>query len=421
VSIGSRPEENTLGVVVGARGRRRSADFPASRARSRATAKGATLGTAYLGAGAGVLCGIAAVYGLAKFGVNIAEYPDALPAAAAWVLFVAAFLTVTITIGTRGDGVPGWLFPCYLAALVGVVALDFLAIWPLGDVGAYATASLAAGFGLLPAVTLRPARDIFIAAGALAAALLLAMAMSMPMTAETFPFAVPRQATTLAIAVMPPVLAVFVVQRFRRSVQLDLDRVLVQSTVSAPRFAVGMLASEELARLDLAAEELLDSIASGETALPLESKTASKAAQLATELRLHLIEGRRETWLYHAITESEQLGKSTTLTDPGSLAGLLDPQQRDGLLSAVWLLVADRSKTGGAAKIVLGPVLPPTNSFARRTITIPIRITTSGVPRNRVEPATWQALGRVGQFTTSTEDGSLRVDVNCIVANPAGQ
>ena len=60
-------------------------------------------------------------------------------------------------------------------------------------------------------------------------------------------------------------------------VQLELDRVLVQSTISAPRFAVGMLASEELARLDLAAEDLLDSVATGRTQLPLKPKTASIA------------------------------------------------------------------------------------------------------------------------------------------------
>jgi hypothetical protein len=229
------------------------------------------------------------------------------------------------------------------------------------------------------------------------------------------------QLVTISMAVFPPLFGVFVVVRFRRIVQLELDRVLVQSTVSAPRFAVGMLASEELARLDLAAEELLDSVASGRTALPLRPKMASTAASLATELRLHLIEGRRETWLYHAITESEQLGKSATLKDSGSLAGLLDPQQRDGLLAAVWLLVADKKKTGPTAQLVLGPVLPPEDAVARRTITIPIVITTTGVPRGRVDRSIWAALAKVGDFTYSSENSSLRVDLRCIVPNPADQ
>jgi hypothetical protein len=219
---------------------------------------------------------------------------------------------------------------------------------------------------------------------------------------------------------MPVVFGIYVVRRFRRIVQLELDRVLVQSTVSAPRFAVGMLASEELARLDLAAEELLEAVATGRTKLPLSPKTASTAASLATELRLHLIEGRRETWLYHAITESEQLGKSVTLADRGSLAGLLAPQQRDGLLAAVWLLVNDQSKTTPTAQLTIGPVtaIPEPGS---KTITVPLIITTTAVPRNRVDPATWDAIGKVGRFLDSTHNSSLRVEIECIVTNPADQ
>ena len=140
-------------------------------------------------------------------------------------------------------------------------------------------------------------------------------------------------------------IGVVIVDSYRRMVQIELDRVLVQSTVSAPRFAVGMLASEELARLDLAAETLLDAIATKKTSLPLSPRSASVAASLATELRLHLIEGRRETWLYHAVSESEMLGKTVTLIDKSSLAGLLDAAQRDGLLASAWLLVSDTKPT----------------------------------------------------------------------------
>jgi hypothetical protein len=183
---------------------------------------------------------------------------------------------------------------------------------------------------------------------------------------------------------------------------------------------VGMLASEELARLDLAAEELLESVATGRIKLPLSPKTASTAASLATELRLHLIEGRRETWLYHAITESEQLGRSVTLADRGSLAGLLAPHQRDGLLAAVWLLVSDQSKATPTAQLTIGPVtvIPDPGS---KTITVPLLITTTAVPRSRVDPATWDAIGKVGRFLDSTHNSSLRVEIECIVMNPADQ
>jgi len=204
-------------------------------------------------------------------------------------------------------------------------------------------------------------------------------------------------------------------------IQVELDRVLIQSTVSAPRFAVGMLASEELARLDLAAEDLLDSVASGRTPLPLRPKTASVAASLATELRLHLIEGRRETWLYHAVTESEMLGRAVTVTDKGGLAGLLDANQRDGLLAATWLLVSDTSKanTGRTVQIVLGPIAAERDPSAGRKLTVPILITTTGVTRNRVDPSTWDAMRRVGRYSDSTQNSSLRVDIECFVDNPA--
>ncbi len=419
----NRPDENTLGVILGRRRRTGvPAESTAARAVVQANAQGASLGTSHLGIGAGVLCAIQAVYGLAVFATNLGAYPSITPIVIAWVLFIVAFAAVSLTVATRGERFPGWMFSAYVTALAGVVAFDFIAIWPLGDIGVFATASVTAGFGLLPVVTLRPARDLVIAALVLLVAFLAATLLTTELTADT----IPRQIVTISLAVFPPLFAVFVVRRFRRMVQLELDRVLVQSTVSAPRFAVGMLASEELARLDLAAEELLDAVASGRTALPLRPKTASTAAQLATELRLHLIEGRRETWLYHAITESEQLGKSATLKDPGSLAGLLDPHQRDGLLSAVWLLVADTKrsdtkKSGTAANITLGPVAPNADPAQRKTIAVPIVITTAEVARSRVDPSIWAAFTKVGRFTTSTEKSNLRVDIECIVANPADQ
>ena len=197
---------------------------------------------------------------------------------------------------------------------------------------------------LLVVVTLRGPFEIIVSAATLGVVLALLIFFNTPPGTELDADWIAPQLSAVAFAVLPAIIGVAVVEGFRRMVQVELDRVLVQSTVSAPRFAVGMLASEELARLDLAAEQLLDAIATKKTALPLTPKTASIAASLATELRLHLIEGRRETWLYHAISESEMLGKSVTLVDKSSLAGLLDPAQRDGLLATAWLLVSEVKK-----------------------------------------------------------------------------
>ena len=413
----ARPEENTLGVIVGKRNRAGvPAGSTAGRAMRQASARGASLGTGYLGVGASILAALQGTYGLGMFLSHVGDYPDIVPAAAAWAVYALALIGVAVTIATRGEQMPDWLFGTFLFALAGVVALDLLAIWSLHDVGRYATAATSVGFGLLVALTLRRSRELLAAASTLGVVLVVAVLLTTKLT----PANIPAQILLITVAMMPVMFGLYIVRRFRRIVQLELDRVLVQSTVSAPRFAVGMLASEELARLDLAAEELLEAVATGRTKLPLSPKTASIAASLATELRLHLIEGRRETWLYHAITESEQLGRSVTLADRGSLAGLLDSQQRDGLLAAVWLLVSDQSKATPTAQLTIGPVteIPDPGS---KSIIVPLVITTTAVPRSRVDPATWDAIGKVGRFLDSTHNSSLRVAIECVVVNPADQ
>jgi uncharacterized membrane protein YiaA len=419
----SAPEENTLGVVITGAGRRRVKQ-PRRSGRVANSAHRASLGVAFLGLGAAILVGLRAIYGFSWFvalwGGDV--YPKPIAALASWIVLVAVLIGAIIAARIINDRLPDWVFALFLTGLAVSVALDIIAVWDLHNIGHNATAAIAAGMTLLVVVTVRGPLEILVAAGVLFAGLAVAMFFDAEPRALLDGDWVAPQVIALASAVLPAIIGVAIIEGFRRMVQVELDRVLTQSTVSAPRFAVGMLASEELARLDLAAEELLDSIATKKTALPLAPKMASVAASLATELRLHLIEGRRETWLYHAVSESELLGKSVTLVDKSSLAGLLDPVQRDGLLSTAWLLVSDTTKANPSTTVTLqiGPVdasapgnLPP------HKLLVPITITTTGVPRNRVDPTIWDAIGRVGRYSDSTQDGSLRVDIECVVDNPA--
>jgi hypothetical protein len=112
-----------------------------------------------------------------------------------------------------------------------------------------------------------------------------------------------------------------------------------------------------------------------------------------------------------------------TLVDKSSLAGLLDPSQRDGLLSTAWLLVSDTTKANPATtvNVQIGPVVAGEGPTPDHKLPIPIVITTTGVPRNRVDPTIWDAVGRVGRYSDSTQDSSLRVDIECLVDNPADQ
>jgi hypothetical protein len=375
-----------------------------------------SLGTGHLGLGAAVLTGLEALGGLALFVVRWSDYTDPYAVAAAWLLFIVAAVGVTATVLTYGERLTGLAFTLICIVLACVVALDFIGIWPQHDIAHTATASISAGFALLPITTLRPAREVMIAIAVLAAAFIVMTILSTPITTVSIPALV----SMLTLVVVPPSVALFIVHRFRQFVQRELDRVLVQSTVNAPQFAVGMLASDELARLDLAAEKLLDSVANGTDPLPLSPASASVAASLATELRLHLIEGRRETWLYHAITESDHLGRAVSVADPSSLAGHLSPAQRDGLLQALWQMVGDgKAQVAPGTAIVevtLGPVGAAGHPVTDDTMDVPIVIESRGVTRRRLGPAAWSALQRVGPYTDTVRDGVLHVTAHCVVS-----
>jgi len=224
---------------------------------------------------------------------------------------------------------------------------------------------------------------------------------------------------TISLCVFPPLLGVSIVRGFRRMVQRELDLVLVQSTISQPSSAVGMLASEELARIDLDAETLLDDVATGRTALPLSPAKSAAAATLATQLRLHLIEGRRETWLHHALTESEFLGPAVNLDDPAGLAGELSPTQRDALLLAIWLLISDTDGAEPTVSLVFGPLGRTGGHSIGEMLRFPIKMIIEGVPRRRVDPETWQAIRVVGPHIDSVRSGQLHVDIECSIDNPA--
>ncbi len=87
------------------------------------------------------------------------------------------------------------------------------------------------------------------------------------------------------------------------------------------------------------------------------------------------------------------LGKSVTLVDKSSLAGLLDPAQRDGLLATAWLLVSEVKKPTSNRTVTLqfGPVSPADHPVPEHKIAIPITITTTGC---RPQPGRPVDLGR---------------------------
>ena len=387
--------------------------------RSTGSSERDALGRARLDLGFNVTALALIAYQLVVMVLNVTSYTTLPLSCAAWVILIAS-LVVTMIVHPRLPGdLPDGMFFGALGVWALVAALDIAGTWGPGDNGAPPTAAVAVGSMLLICATVRPPRDIVIPAIILGVALATAFALR----GQHDVAALGPAFVTIALAVAPPLLGVQIVRSLRTLVQLELDLVQVQSTVSSPRFAVGMMASEELARLDLAAERLLDGVASGRTALPLDEQTASHAASIATELRLHLIQGRRETWLYHAITESALLGPSVTLSDPDGLAGVLTRDQRDGLLTAVWLLISDPVRQGAvqtrSLQLSVEKPRAAESGDPNAGVRIPIVISATGVPRNGVDPAAWQAIRKVGRYVETFSGSTLRIEIESVTDNPA--
>jgi hypothetical protein len=346
--------------------------------------------------------------GLCSFFFDAAGYPHLAFSIAAWVLLVitALFTQLPALASVRRSALA---YPAVLAICAVIVALDIVGCWSADAVGLNPAAVIGVGGVLLTCASTQRARAVLVPTGVLCA-VLVAVFVS---TLGDDPLALGPRAIVVLLAVLPPIVGVRIVRSFRLLVHLEADRAQVQATVSAPGNAVGMLASKELARLDLDAERLLDAVATGSAPLPLDSKSAKAAASIATELRLHLIAGRDKTWLYHAVSESAVLGPVVTVTDSLGLAARLSTAQRDSLLTAIWLFAGDLTRTMQSLRIDLAHA--GDESDGRR---IAIGFHATGVPRKQVDPAVWQAIGKVGRFTESNRGTTLRVDIDCLLERP---
>ena len=352
-------------------------------------------------------------------------FPPGRDPGPAWIAL--GLVTVGAVVATRGlSRVPDWVFGTLLVALAVPVWLDVAATVDTLQLGITPTAAPAAAALLMPVAALRETRGPLAAAVTIAAVLLVQALVQAPEAGTRTVVGV----AIAASAVVPVVLVVIAVRGFRRLVGRELDLTLVQSTVSTPRSAVGMRASEELAELDYDAEALLDDVGAGRIALPLPPAAAERAGQLAARLRVRLIEGRTDTWLRHAVTESAYLSRRVTVDDPAGLAGLLGPAQRDGLLLALWLIAGQRRTKASAPPLrvlvtcrdreALDP--EPDDGRLFDGTRIAIRFDVSGVTARRVDEATWEALDNVGGHDVVAGADGFRVDIDCRIdpANRAG-
>lgn len=347
---------------------------------------------------------------LIAFVSSAAQYPHVGLCIIAWVLLAAVTVFTVPKRFALAETTRG--FAAILAACAIIVALDVAGSWTGTIESPHPSAATAVGGILVACVNTRRMREILIATAVLGAALVLTFITSL----HGDVLGLGPRIVVVLLAAVPPLIGVQVVRSFRSLVQIESDRAQVQTTVSTAGISVGMLASKELARLDLDAERLLDAVATGQAPLPLDPKTASKAAGIATELRLHLVAGRGRTWLHHAVAESAVLGPVVTVTDPDGLAAHLSTGQRDALLSAIWLFAGELSRA--TQKLRIDANQPERDGISDRRIAI--RIEASGVPRKQVDPAVWQAISKVGVYRESNQADTLRVDIDCELERPTG-
>jgi len=362
-----------------------------------------------LGVGINLTADVVALVGLTLFLMDAVSYPRVVLNATAWVLLIAAVASSQLLQLGRVR-LPRWSFTVLLVTGGAVVLLDIAGTWGTPPFQAYPLAAGTTGALLLTFVTRRPRRDMLIATGVLCIALVVAFGSSL----DGDPIAFAPGVLLVVLAALPVVIGTSIAAIFRSVVRLQFDLTQVRSTTEAGT-AVGMLASKELERLDLAAEHLLDDVATGRTTLPLDTQKAAEASALATQLRLHLIEDRRQTWLYHAVAESAVLDAAVTVTDPDGLAAHLGADQRDGLFSAIWLLVGERD----VSSPLLSVTITRTDHSAPRVQRVRIAIEANGVPRRQVDASTWQAIGRVGLFTETAQGAMIRIDVDCALDAPS--
>ncbi|GGI47741.1 hypothetical protein BCL57_002453 [Agromyces flavus] len=342
-------------------------------------------------------------------------FPPDTSALPGWIAL--AVVTLGGVVATRGiSQVSDTVLVALLIGLAVPVWLDVAATSSLLPLGITPTAAPAAAAVLMPVAALRETRTPVAAASVIAAVLAVVALIQAPEAGTTTVVGL----GVAASAVVPVVLVTVAVRGFRRLVGRELDLSLVQSTVATPRSAVGMRASEELAELDYDAESLLDDVGSGRIAIPLPGDAADRAGRLAARLRVRLIEGRTDTWLRHAVTESAYLSRRVSVDDPGGLAGLLAPPQRDGLLLALWLIAGQRRRKASEPPLEVRVVCRDAEAEPQHDADplgdasrVAIRFEVSGVTARKVDAATWEALASVGGHDVVQGPDGFRVDVDC--------
>ncbi len=340
-----------------------------------------------------------------------------------WVVVLVADAAIAVVTRVLGNHLPNWLYWMFVAALSLGMLMDLVSQWGQADPAGRLTAGTTAAVSLVLTIPTRSTAEIVGTIAAMTGGMLVALSLAggwvASVVTDSGRLVVPAADTmlTLCQVLFPVLVPALVMVEFRTMVRREVEQTLSHSTLTAPRLTVGIDQSEQLARLDLAAESLLAAVADGRVKLPLNPEIAKRAGQLATELRLHLLESRSKTWLDLAIAESEILESATAIEDPSSSAGLLNTRQRGALLSALWLLSEPRR---GRRRTVGEPVTieiaPPADARESAALgALRITITVPWANRSGVDPGVWEHVAQVGRYSEANVGHGLAVEIRALV------
>ena len=358
----------------------------------------AGLGGVRLGAGLLVVGALIAGGQFIRFLFRLPYYPSPEPAILAWVLLLSAFIAGVVWVSLRG----GLLTTAMLITLSipagAAVWIDLSSTTGLLPLGVIPSATLALGGLLMPLAALRRPLSLIVCIGLLAFTLAVWTALQMD---DVGLWAITPWVLVFW-GIYPSVLAILIVVLFRRMVRAHVDLALIQSATIMPPRSLSMIESERLTELDKAAEDLLADIGAGSA---IDAAAAQRAGALASELRLALIEGRRESWLSNAIRESEFLRGAIELDDPAGAVADCDARSRDALLGALWMLATEH-RPGTA------PISVEIRSLPNGR-TLEIRIQAQNIPRHRISPTLWSTLDLIGPRSSKVRRGSLEIGLFC--------
>lgn len=373
----------------------------------------ASLGTRRIWLAAVIILAVQAAFDLAASVGAVGRGIDPVPVVTGWIVLIVSNAAVVVVMRVLGEHLPNWLYWLWVGAISTALALDVVATRHAEDPGGTLTVGVSAAMSLMLAVVARPSAELIPTAGALT----LGTGIYWFFTNAYAPEHAYAAVFTLCQMVLPVTVAALIADEFRRLVRREMEEVLSHSAVAAPRLTVGIEASEQLARLDLAAESLLGAVADGRMRLPLSEEVAKRAGVLATELRLHLLASRSKTWLALAIDESTLLSQDIRIEDASASAGLLSTRQRAALLSALWLLHDERAASGNTnqAPIALTFGEPAPTSDHDAFAAIRVRVEVPGSTRMRIEPGVWQHFAQVGRYREALDGFGMRVDIVCLV------